>query len=154
MLKHYLIPIVLSGVIFLSGGALTEPPEHIVDKDLQSYVTEYYKLLETRCPSKKMGIYPRGNYTIKLGSAEGDTWVGICYWNGDGYEITIDQDYWFSRSTPNSRIHLMNHELSHCVLGKMHVDDVNHYMNWELTPVPTLQLQSQLLEDMEAFCNE
>ena len=127
-------------------------PDRDVDKELEPYVIEYYSLLERRCPSKKLGSYPSGNYTIKFG--EGDNWIGLCQWKYNGYEITIDKHWWYNESTYNSRSHLMIHELSHCVIEKKHVDNPDHYMYPSITYVPSLVVQAQLQEDMEAFCND
>lgn len=83
-----------------------------------------------------------------------DDEIGKCYLypNGDAL-IVIKRDYW-DWASPIIKRSLVFHELSHCILGLNHSDNINHYMYRSMSYDLTIQdLYTQVVEDVRNNCH-
>lgn len=121
-----------------------------VDTELKPYVEEYYAMYQGICPQKAK--LSSSMYSIQF-VPDNDTWIGVCQPKINGYNLRINKKYW-DESNANDRTQLMYHELAHCVISKMHVDDSYNYMNPVQYPIPYKEYIIQVKEDIEEYCNK
>lgn len=123
-----------------------------VDNEFAPYKNEFYTFLDRGCPSKVK--YETNYYTIKFGSpAKPDDWIGICEPHLNGFTIEVEPGFW-DRADVQDRRQLIYHELSHCVIYRDHVGDVNNYMYPVIMRINPEIMINQLKNNIADFCND
>lgn len=90
-----------------------EPEHKGVDKEIQSIVNDYKRLASLR------GIHFKKEITIGFKEIESDSIVGLCHYGNNFREIDLDKTYW-KRSSEDTKITLLFHELTHCYCYRDH----------------------------------
>lgn len=120
-----------------------------VDPILEPYVFDYYEIFKERCPNKAKEA---GNmYSIQFVD-KNDDWIGVCMFRFNGYKIYINKNWWDNTAIEQDRRQLMYHELAHCVIDKMHVNDPNNYMYPSIQPLYYEDYIKQVESDIDAYC--
>lgn len=119
-----------------------------VDVDLRPYVTDYYKLLNDNCKSKK---FTTDDFIAIEFVEKNNDWIGLCIYKINGYQIYINKEFW-DRSLDETKRLLMYHELSHCVLGQPHIDDPYNYMYPYIQYLPEVMFTEQTVNDITVAC--
>ena len=138
-------------ILLVAEVALTFVPIKNVEPELEPY---YYKFLSTvyaHCENRQ--VFAPNQLTIKFskGGALGERIIGVCRNRVFSFTIEIDKDYWY-RADESDRLQLMTHELSHCVLGLDHVDNIDNYMSSRLWRLTSDETNAQLEENLRKLC--
>lgn len=133
---------------------LAESHEH--NKEFVPYFDDYITLVNQNCKIDQYN-YPNKT-TIKFVDAlPQQDWVGLCeqsvnfipilsYW-----DIKVVKSEWNKLNESDKRL-LIYHELSHCMLGKKHVEDSSNYMYYHIIDLDLKTLNDQVLEDAWNHC--
>lgn len=63
------------------------------------------------------------NLIIQFGDLWAQNYMGLCTIGGQTPIVTIDKTFWYSVSE-DDRQEIIDHELGHCILGRVHKDDL------------------------------
>lgn len=129
-------------------------PYRSVEPRLTPYVTRYMSMIKKVC---RDGEYNRPHRRIigfgetrNIDKDSADT-IGWCMIRWGQYRITIDEPF-FNGLSEDGKFQLMAHELTHCVLGLDHRDDVVDYMNSEFVEQDPVMVEAEIMMDAEAIC--
>lgn len=121
-----------------------------VDVELMPYIDEYKNLLTKFCPS---GNYNKSEYySIYFVNEMEEDNIGICYKKINGYTIEINKKWWKDTDFQSHR-QLIYHEMAHCLIDKLHVNEPNNYMNPYFYILPDDLLQDQVALDIYNRCH-
>lgn len=118
--------------------------------ELRYYTKDYYKLVKSRCPGKARDLTNMYSIDFIDNSKE---YIGVCMWRYNGYKIFINREWWNKAIEPEKR-QLMYHELAHCVINKMHINDRQHYMYSYFTPLFYEDYIKQVVSDIDVWCSK
>lgn len=135
-----------------SCAAMFQFNYEVVDDDLKPYVQNYKEHLQTYCKNNKYNTTRRYLITkVNKEDFEKPTWIGVCKKQLNGFTIEIQTEF-FENASDEDRQQLINHELSHCMLNKEHVQDVSNYMFETFIQRPKDEYEAQLIKDMKDEC--
>ncbi len=135
----------LMAISWLTACAFVVPMRKI-DKDIQPYYDAFIENFTEICGNYNPPNLVNIHFT-KLVSPN----IGGCLSYPFGYTLDIDQEYW-DLAPSSRRVQLVYHELSHCVLGKDHVDNPDNYMYSSLEDLPLETTLNQTRDNMHEFC--
>ena len=133
-------------LLFLCLYSLT--PINYCSKDLKPYRNELLALTKQYC---KPGQYYNPAHKFLHFRKMKDHIIGYCSPTLVGYSITIDPTYW-NRTSEDDRFQLIAHEISHCILGKDHVEDMHNYMYYSIYPLTKEVVTKQFIENLRSTC--
>lgn len=133
-------------IIVLSLFAIIVVDKYHAKFEVEQSLAPYYEEFTAKVPCYK----PARQIEIVYGQLEEPT-IGLCETYPFGWKITVDGVYW-NRASDLDKYELMTHELTHCVLNKMHTNDPNDYMYPEKTFIMNLDMERQLQDNIKEYC--
>ena len=118
-----------------------------IDPEVKPLYKQYIHLAPKSCRDKLLDY---NKITVKFDTL-GASFIGICKEHFRERIIVLDRGFWLGVNDEN-RQQLFFHEMSHCFLGKDHVDDIDNYMFPVHFPVPHGKFLSQVKADIKEFC--
>jgi hypothetical protein len=144
--------------IMLLGLSAPALARHIVfhykhiDKEFKPYTNVYYNYLKEYCKTNKYNR--QAFFTIEMADEmENPNWIGVCEDKVNGWSIKINRKWWNMNHDVAFRQQLLNHELTHCLLLKDHVNDKSNYMYPQLIKLDPIQVIMQTTGDIYNHCN-
>lgn len=124
----------------------------VVDEELKPYTNAYFDLLKKECPSfdRKQDWL----YVIELVNEEKmdeEDWIGVCIRQVYGYHIQVKKEWWYL-ANDNAKKQLIFHEMSHCIIDRLHDPSSNHYMYAYFRELPHDKYYKQATTDIRDFC--
>lgn len=123
-------------------------PINYCNKNLKPYVKEVLEITNKYCTKKQ---YYNPLHTYIYFKKLPNNIIGYCSSKINGYGITIDPIYW-KYATEADRFQLVVHEMSHCIIGKNHVDNKFNYMYYSLYPLSKQIVTQQFIENLRSVC--
>jgi hypothetical protein len=137
MLKLFRYVLCVFAIFYLFG------PISFDNKTLEPYKIEIMDIIKKHCnndeyynPLKQFLYFQR----------QGNEVIGQCNLNNFYYSITIDPDYW-KHFTEDEKFQLVAHEVFHCALGFLHVDNPNNFMYYRMVDLN----RSTVISQMESY---
>jgi hypothetical protein len=151
ILSYTLLGIIWSQLITACiKNGLPVQTERFIEPELLPYAEFYYDKLASVC--KNSPLLRDEFISIKF-VPDNSEWIGLCAYRINGFQILVNARYWYSiKTTDSERKLLIYHELSHCVLGQPHVEDIDDYMYPSVQPIPEEVFIKQVIRDMEKSC--
>lgn len=125
-------------------------PISYCDKTLNPYVQEVLEITNQHC-NKKQYYNPAHTY-VYFKKMSGHM-IGYCSPKINGYGITVDPLYW-KYANEDDRFQLIAHEMTHCILGKDHVDNKHNYMYYSVYPLTKQIIIQQFIENLRSVCGK
>lgn len=139
--RSVVLPLLIAVLLFYAV------PIHYVEKDLEVYINNFESLTKIYCPSTRLP----NQFIVGFGDLSKEGWIGVCKINSLRSEIVIDREHW-TTATEDDKISLVNHEASHCVLDKDHVDDPMNYMYFQYTKISKEVVIEQTIKNIKENC--
>lgn len=128
-------------------------PIHRVDPTLQLYLDQYLTIVNKQCSDDELNL-PR-KIIIEFVPKFDDEMVAYCRRTAGLFEIRVSKKYWDSpENIGEHRRVTIFHELSHCILEKEHVDNLNNYMYYSVIDISQPVLDNQVYEDARKKCQK
>lgn len=138
---------VLTSLLLLSCLYVVYPYRHI-QKEFRPYYSNYKTLLSVYCPNQ----YKTGGESIEFGTRHrNNDEIAYCAIFPFKWKIFVDVDYW-KLASPEKKLTIIRHELSHCMLGVDHSLDKNNFMYAYLPTLTFIEIENQTVELLKKTC--